>query len=273
MWAIPEQLQSEIVRVLGFPDVLGSASIQSGYPGYASELSMFQPYAMLMQKLQYLATATSSAVRIFGAEHPAFASYYASASFSLAVTTPSTIANGATINLVINGAPTSVTAGVSETVTTLAVKIVTALNAAGGIYATNTAGLVTAYAQTPGKAGNGITVLAVSSDPSALINGAQAYSGATYGGSDPPGPYLSDPNLGSTIWGYLPVIRVLENDIAVSRSSLKFSTADVVTYRPSELSERNALLHRYRRELADRLGVPLDPDIVGNRRKGRSRVI
>ena len=274
MWTIPDALKFEIVRVLGFPDVLSSASIQPGYPNYNSEYAMFQPYAQLMNKLNYLSNAPVEAVRIFGAEHPAFSGFYASASFNLAITTPSSIATGATISLVVNGvAAGNVTAASSETPTSIGTKVATALTASGFVFASNGAGSVTAYATQPGKVGNGITILAISSDPSLLLNGATVSVGATSMGSDPPGEYLSDTSLAQPVWGYLPIIRVLQNDILASRLDLRASVADVVTLRATEIPERDALCNRMRRKLADALAVPLDPDIAGNRRQGRMRVI
>ena len=275
MWVIPDALKFEVIRVLGFPDVLSSASIQSGYPNYNSELAIFQPYAQLMNKLNYLANAPVESVRIFGAEHPAFSSYYASASYSLAVTTPSTIATNAVISLVVNGVPaTNVTTTSGETPASLGVKIAASLSNTGTLLASSLAGTVAAYSPIPGKVGNGITIMAVSNDPSVLLNGATMSVGATSMGSDPPGEYLLDSSLSQPIWGYLPIIRTLQNDILASRLDLRASKADVVTLRPTEIPERKGLCDTMRRKLADALAVPLDPDVAGNRRRqGRFRVL
>lgn len=281
-WVIPDVLKFEVVRVLGFPDVLSSASIQAGYPNYNSELAIYQPYSQLMNKLIYLANAPIESVRIFGAEHPSFSTYYAAASYAIDVTTPSQMAMGATVSLVVNGASQgTITTGPGETPTTLGVKIAEALSTSptgipSPVLAASVAGVVTAYAVIPGKVGNGITIMAVSSDPSILLNGEQMSAGATSMGSDPPGEYLFDESLIQPVWGYLPIIRVLQNDILAARQDLLVAKAEEVTFRLTEVPERAALCDTMRRKLADALAVPLDPDIAGNRRRrgyGRTRVL
>ena len=276
-WIIPYTLQMEIVRVLGFPDTLSSASLQSGYPFYNSELAVYQPYAMLQNKLAYLANAPTEAVRIFGAEHPAFPTFYVVASWSLNVTTPISIAANAMVSVSVNGGSSStITTSGSETPTTLGTKIAASLGLSNMLLPSAFNGSVVAYASVPGKAGNGITIMVGSNDPSILLNGAQMSVGATSMGSDPPGEYLMDDTLTQPIWGYLPIIRALQSDILAARQDLLASKAYVVTFRSTEVPERAALCNVMRRKLADALSVPLDPDIAGNRRNrgyGRSRVI
>jgi hypothetical protein len=276
-WIIPYALRAEVVRVLGFPDTLSSASIQSGYPFYNSELAVYQPYAMLQRKLDYLANAPTEAVRIFGAEHPAFPTFYVVASWSLNVTTPTSIAANAVVSVNVNGtASSAITTTGSETPTTLGTKIAASMALSNLLIPSSFEGSVAAYSSVPGKAGNGITIMVSSNDPSILLNGAQMSVGATNMGSDPPGEYLFDDTLTQPIWGYLPIIRALQSDILAARQDLLASKADVVTFRSTEVPERAALCNVMRRKLADALSVPLDPDIAGNRRNrgyGRTRVV
>jgi hypothetical protein len=269
-WAIPYNLRAEVSRVLGFPATLSAASIQTGYPAYASELSIYQPYAILQNKLTFLTNAPAEAVMIFGAMHPAFSGYYVTASLLLQLTTPSGIADGTVLELFAGSVPlATATAGGSDTPTTMVEQLIAALAGNGTVIASAAAADLTLYATVAGKYGNGTPVLLVSSSATLLVNGAQACSGALNGGMDPPGPWEIDESLSAPVFGYMPIIYLLASDLGSTRLRLTAKVAGDVVPRPTELAERDALLRRYRRELADLLGVPLDPDIVGNRRRGQ----
>lgn len=274
-WPIPDSLKAEVRRVLGYPDLLSAASIQTGYPGFSSQYTIFQPYAVLEDKLIYLTSAPAEAVPIFGAEHALFASFYSSASFAFTLASPSSPAVGATVKVTIAGAAAvTVTAVAGDSPTSMAGKVATALASNASVIPTASGAAVTLYALTAGKSGNGTSVSVIATDPSLTVSPTGPIAtGVTAGGMDPPGPYYTDSTLGLTTFGYLPIIRILESALANASDNLDSTKADSFVWRPSELAERTALLRRFRRELADRLGVPLDPDIVGNRRRGSVRVV
>ncbi len=267
-WPIPKALVTETFRVLGYPDTLSSASLQLGYPGYASQYALFQPYAVLQNKINVLAGSPEEAVPIYGQAHAQFASFYLAASFALALATPSSIAPGAQLSVSVSGNPVTVAAANGETPTSLAAKLAVALNGNGAVspiaLASPSANTATIVALAAGAAGNGVPIVATSSDPSLTVNGAQVAAAALAGGQNPPGPTLTL-SPGNVIFGYLPIIQQLEDDLGGGRKFLTFAKAGVAGFRLNELDERGRLLNRYRRELADRFGVPLDPDVAGNR--------
>lgn len=74
-----------------------------------------------------------------------------------------------------------------------------------------------------------------------------------------------NPSDGSSpIYGFVPIIRVLQSDLTGSRDFAAFDQADVVTFNKNEPGRRRALLREKRRQLADYLVVPLDPDVANN---------
>jgi hypothetical protein len=269
-WDIPPYLRGEIRRVLGYPALLSQASIEMHYPNFASELAMFQPYAILESKFAALAVRPDDAVPIFGAEHPLFATYFTPAQFTAYISIPTAPAAGAFLTVSVAGNSTVVEATTSDSNITIAQKIASAVSTADATAALAVAysdGSVTFFANAIGKAGNNTTILLSSSDPSISVSPyGPVISGVTAGGTDPPGPYFQDPNLATPTFGYLPTIRALEGDLGQSRNFLFINQAETFIPRADEPQARVALLKRYRRELADRLSVPLDPDIASNRR-------
>src|SRR4029077_2146873 len=147
---------------------------------------------------------------------------------------------------------------------------------AGSLVIANTnIGTLQLFSRSHGSQGNGCPVQAVSSDPTLLVaiggSPSSFASGITSGGQDPTGPNFLPRNANVPVYGYVPIIQMLESDLINARTSLGSLKVDVLTRRPSELAERDALLRRFRMELADRLNVPLDPDIAGNRSRRRRR--
>ena len=272
-WTIPNSLKGEVRRVLGYPAPLSEASLTLGYPGYASQYAMYQPYAILEQKMAYLENAPADAVPIFGANHPLFGTYYTAASLTIPLATSSSPAVGATVTVSFAGVTASGVAASSDTVLAVAQKLVTAIAAQPPMSALvvaqaqavdSTHANVVLYATSAGSAGNGIAIVTTTTDPSLTASSlGPVFAGVTSGGQNPPGPTATV--QGVVLYGYLPVIQSLENDLGTSSKRLGYSKAEV-TFRADELGQRSALLFRYRRELADRLGVKIDPDIVGNRR-------
>jgi hypothetical protein len=128
-----------------------------------------------------------------------------------------------------------------------------------------------------GTEGNGVQSVFMSSDASLVgsFGGAatQIAPGATSGGQTPPGPQFTPIGTVEPVFGYVPIIRVLEGDMLNARINLDTLQADVWKPRQDELKVRYALLKQYRMELADRLSVPIDPDLVGNRGMSAQRVV
>lgn len=178
---------------------------------------------------------------------------------------------GATCTLSINDFNGSATATSGETMFSMAAKIVKALAGNGYVSASSVLSTITLYANAIGDAGNGTQIIAMSNDSSLLFGGLSLSVGATSGGANPPGPVLMDDSLAAPVIGYLPIIKLLKSDLFGSRQDLRFSKADVVTYRTTELRERNHLLQNARQELADFLAVPLEPDSL-KQRGSRGRV-
>jgi hypothetical protein len=80
----------------------------------------------------------------------------------------------------------------------------------------------------------------------------------------------SDTSL--VVYGFVPTIRVLEGDlIGKSRDNLGYDVADVITFRKTELGQRNSLVNKVRLDLATLLFVPLDPDLLGHGKRSGGR--
>ncbi|MDB5093413.1 MAG: hypothetical protein JWO85_1514 [Candidatus Eremiobacteraeota bacterium] len=267
---LTEAMKAEVRRVLGYPALLSQASLETHYPNFASELAIFQPYAILESKFSFLGVTPQDAVPIFGAEHPFFSQYFTPASFAMNFTVPTAPAAGATVSVSVAGNATVVATATTDTGITIAQKVAVAVAAADAGAVLTVApgdGSLSFYANAIGKAGNNTTVIVASSDKSIVVSPVgPIIAGTTAGGTDPPGPYFQDPKLATPTFGYLPTIRALESDLGASRNFLFIHQADVFTPRADEPHVRNMLLKRYRRELADRLAVPLDPDIASNRK-------
>ena len=91
-----------------------------------------------------------------------------------------------------------------------------------------------------------------------MIFGAEHLSFASY--TPPVGENYTDSDSGITVWGYVPIIRILQSDVTGARAFAGFETADVVKFRKNELAMRKALVRDKKQELADFFCVPLSPD-------------
>lgn len=275
---VTETQKAEVRRILGFPNLGNSASVQLGYPGFASVYSIWQPYAWL--EYRFTTMSADEEVAIFGQESGYFSQYYTPSSLTLTISTPSQIATGAQLQVDVDGNAITVTAQANDTPQTFAARLATQImqnnSATQAVLAASNGPAVTIISRAMGILGNGIVAQYISSDPSLLCSAGLGSPsiigvGVTAGGMNPPGPSMTPTSGAQTIYGYVPIIKQLEDDLANVRENLDTTRADVYIPRVDEFIARKALLHRYRRELADRLGVPLDPDLVGNRRRGRMR--
>jgi hypothetical protein len=273
--------QTEILRILGFPNLGSQASLGLGYPAYASQFAQWQPYAWLMTRLNTM--SSDEEVAIMGAESLLFAPYFTPASLTMTLSTPSTVAVGATLSIDVDGELITIAAVEGDTPATLVAKLASAILAdstASETFLINLSGTSLALVvRDLGTDGNGFPVMATSNDPSLLFviapnttPAANGY-GVTTGGANPPGPTIVPDGSVRPVFGYVPIIRILESDIGGARDNLDLQSVETYVPRPDEMESRARLLRRYRRELADRFNVPLDPDLVGNRRSGRLRRI
>ena len=267
--------KQELRRILGYPALAQQASTQLGYPGYASPFMQWQPYAWLEARFTQLAPGEE--VEIMGQESALFSQFLLPASASFTVSTPTTIANNATMKITVAGTTVTATAGVGETPTTFVAKIIAAIDASSAILAdvipTSAGTTFTLTTTTAGFASNGTAISFVSSDPSLLISLAAPVGGytnpqqfvfaVTSGGANPPGEYYTLPDQPGVVYGYVPFVRILEGDLANARKFLYFITAGDFDPRQDEIAARKAMLLHYRRLIAERLNVPLDPDLVG----------
>jgi hypothetical protein len=79
------------------------------------------------------------------------------------------------------------------------------------------------------------------------------------------------PSDGSAVvYGFVPIIRIFQSDLTGARDFASFEKADVVSFSPLEAARRRSLLREKRRQLADYLVVPLDPDVANNSGGSRS---
>lgn len=62
---------------------------------------------------------------------------------------------------------------------------------------------------------------------------------------------------GVTATGYIPMCDYLESKVAAASDLMKYSVADVVTFRRDEMQARDALYEYWRQKLADIFGIPL----------------
>jgi hypothetical protein len=62
-----------------------------------------------------------------------------------------------------------------------------------------------------------------------------------------------------TCTGYLSICDYLEGKIAQASDLMKYSTADVVTFRRDETQARGALYNVWRKRMADFFGIPIYP--------------
>lgn len=278
--------RQELIRILGFPALGRQASISLGYPGYASQFAQFQPYAWLEDRMTALDPGEQ--VQCFGLESPVFSSLFVAAMVGFVLSTPGAIASGATLSVTINGSNVEITTIAGDTPATVAVKVAEAVSGSSALNGFSVAaggGVFQVSAVNAGYDGNGSAVTVLSSDPSLLvipqvpansfvapIPGQLAY-GVTVGGADPQGVKVKIASTAQPIWGFVPVIRILESDTINSRTFLFAQQADTFTPRPNEIAARKALCRELRLQLAGLLNAPLDIDLVGNRRRRMRRVI
>lgn len=279
--AISVAQQGEVARILGFPNLSPATSLNMGYPAFSSPFAQWQPYAMLLARLAQ--ASPNDEVQMFGAESALFGQFFSPASLAFTFSTPSSIATGVVLQLNLNGTVVTYTTVSGDTPTSVVHGLVAAIQANPTIaqaFMVNPNGptLTVYYVSGLGVNGNGVQCLSLSSDPSALIQigsaaPAQMANGSTSGGQMPPGPRFQDPSATEPVYGYVPIIRILESDLINARINLDTLKADVWEPRQDEVSARAVLWREYRKQLADRLSVPLDPDIVGNGRQIAQRVV
>jgi hypothetical protein len=273
--------QAEIARILGFPNLSPMSSLQVHYPYFSSQLALWQPYAMLINRLSQ--AAPYDEVQYMGAESPLFGSFFTPSAAQLTASTPSAIATGVIAQVNVDGIVTLYTTIAGDTPISVIANIVTLMlenPALTTAFMVNPAGPIMGlyYIAALGTDGNGSNCIATSSDPSLTFAfgaapPAQFAFGATAGGSVPPGPQFTPIGSTETVFGYVPIIHVLESDLVNARVNLDTLSADVWHPRQDELDVRYALLRHYRKELADRLSVPLDPDITGNASRVTQRIV
>lgn len=70
----------------------------------------------------------------------------------------------------------------------------------------------------------------------------------------------ASPNVATPVYGYLPILDVLEGAYAAASGNLDTIQADVWKGRGNELGQRYALYRVWQGKLADFLGVPMNPD-------------
>lgn len=278
---ITQVQQAEVARILGYPNLSPMSSLQVHYPYFSSQLAMWQPYAMLLNRLSQ--AAPYDEVQYMGAESPLFGQFFTPAAAQLQISTPNSIAAGVLVQFNLGGNVVSYTTQAGDTPNIVSAKLAAQIAATPAITASfmaNATGpdLSAYYIATLGTDGNGQNCIATSSDPSLLLTfGGAAPSqyafGATSGGSVPPGPQYTPIGTTETVFGYVPIIHTLESDFINARINLDTLKAEEWQPRQDELAVRYALLRQYRKELADRLSVPLDPDLVGNAQQISQRIV
>lgn len=274
--------QAEVARLLGYPNLSPMSSLQLDYPYFSSQLALWQPYAMLVNRLAQ--AAPYDEVQYFGAESLLFGGFFTASQAQITFSTPSSITVGTIAQLNVGGTVLPYTTQSGDTPTSVAeqfaVTIMEDANINSNFMATATSGVLTIMNITAlGADGNGIQCVFMSNSTTLLATwggtqvAAQLVVGATAGGSAPPGPQFTPIGSNEPVFGYVPIIRLLESDLINARVNLDTLKADVWEPRQDELSVRSALYREYRKELADRLSVPLDPDLIGNAAGRRYRVV
>lgn len=278
--SISQAQREEIARMLGYPNLSPESSLNLGSPEYASPYAMWQPYAQLISRLAR--TDAGEEVALLGAESTLFAGLFTPSSIALTFSTPTSVATGVQLEMDANGQLLQYTTQANDTPATIAAQFGTIVRqnaAASAQFLPNVQGAkLNLYVRAMGADGNGFGVMVTSPDPSVLIaiapiSAAQFAYGMTSGGANPNGPRFTPEGSTQPIYGYVPIIRILEDDLINSRENLDMAKADTYVPRSDEMGARAALWRFYRREMADRLGVPLDPDIIGNRQRLTQRVV
>lgn len=262
---------TEIARILGYPQFSPNSSLDPHYPFFSSPLAQWQPYAMLMTRLAVVAPAEE--VQILGAESPLYSQFFTPASVTLTITTPSAPAVGTTVRVNLGGNIYAYETQAGDTVDVIIANLAQELLEdpnGTALFLPNPDGntLLLINVAAVGTDANGVNCVAVSSDPSVLVSfggtpGQMAFA-PTSGGATPPGPQFKPLDGSPLITGYVPIIHVLESDLVNARTNLDTLSAEDWHPRQDELDVREALKNKFRRDLANALLVPLDPDIVGN---------
>jgi hypothetical protein len=252
------------------------------YPYFSSQLALWQPYAIMNIRLSQ--ASPSDEVQYFGAESPQFGSFYAPSTAAITFFTPSTVAVGVVVNLNAGGTVLTYTTVTGDTPDSICEQFATQINQNPNVNPTFLANFVGPvlniyYITTIGTDGNGIQCMVTSSDPSLLstfsvLSAPSQFSfGATFGGTTPPGPQFTPIGTDNVVFGYVPIIHLLESDLINARINLDTLKADVWQPRQDELKVRYSLLWYYRKELADRISVPIDPDLTGNANQITQRIV
>jgi hypothetical protein len=276
--ALTATQQNEILRILGYP-ALGQALNMNNATGAASMHSFYR----IWEAYEWLLTRFNSMLQdeevyIFGAEHAAFGSYVVPALATLTFSGATPVV-GTELQIQVDGSLLTYTVQTSDTPTKIALAVALLISGdpvASQLCVANPEGpACLIYVRTPGATGNGIPVQAMSSDASLQVSlggtATQVVYGVTSGGTDPPGVKFTPQNATVPVYGYVPIIRLLEADLVGTRTSLIAEKVDVLTYRKSELRERAGLLRYWKRELADRFNVPSEPDFAKNKQRMRGR--
>jgi hypothetical protein len=270
---------TEIARILGYPNFTPQSSLDLSYPYFSSPMAQYQPYAMLQARLA--AAANAEQVLMLGAESDLFGSFFTPATAAAVFSTSSTIAPNVTVRLNLGGNQYTYVTQAGDTpdiVAAIFAELLAADPTGSALFMpnpiANTLNLVNVAAV--GTDANGVQCLAASSDPSLLISfggtPSQFAAGSTAGGSVPPGPQFTDIKSGEVTFGYVPIIHILESDLINARQNLDTLKAEEWEPRQDELDVRKALYDDYRRQLANCISVPLDPDIPGNDNRIAQRV-
>ncbi len=277
---ISQTQMAEVARVLGYPNLSPQSSLQPHYPDFSSQFAMWQPYAMLLNRLA--ACSSDDEVQMMGAESTLFSSKFIPSSIALTFTlTGSAVTPGAIYKLNAGGVAFVYQAQQNDTVASIAAQFATQVEddpTAGEQFMPNAIGnILTLYnTSSLGADGNGVQCAASTNDPNVTVSFGGTpgpfSNGATSGGIAPNGPRYTDITSGETIFGYVPIIHVLESDLINSRQNLDTKSAAEWNPRQDELDVRWALKQQYCRELANRLSVPLYPDIVNNNSSMSQRI-
>lgn len=263
--------QCEVARILGYPNLSPMSSLQLQYPYFSSQLALWQPYAMLINRLSQ--ASQQDEVQMFGAESALFGSFFTPSLVALTLSTGSSVAQGTIARLNVGGTVLTYQTNAIDTPATIAAEFASQINSNANTntdFMANNVGAVLSIYNTAaiGTDGNGVMMMFTSNSGTLLgsfgASAAQFSNGATAGGQTPPGPQFTPIGTNEPVFGYVPIIHILESDLLNARINLDTLKADVWEPRQDELGVRWALLRQYRKELADRLSVPLDPDLVGN---------
>jgi len=263
---------AEVARILGYPNLSPQSSLQPHYPNFSSQFAMWQPYAFLLNRLA--ACSSDDEVQMLGAESALFGSKFVPSSVTLTfMLTGGGVTAGAIYKMNVGNVSFAYQAQSSDTVASIAAQFATQIEddpTAGAQFMPNAiAAALTLYnIANLGSDGNGVMCVASTNDPNVTVSfggSAGAFSnGATSGGMAPNGPSYPDIISGEVVYGYVPIIHVLEGDFINSRQNLDTKSAAEWNPRQDELDVRWKLKQQYCRELANRLSVPLYPDIVNN---------